>query len=230
MENLKVSVLVTYHQANAPFISSTISSLSNQEFKDFEVIIIAQDTLPADIHFNENIPYRIHHWKPQKDDIGLVAKARNLGLDMIKGKYIKILDSDDILYPDYLKTCVNLLDQLPEVGLVYTDYLINKSGNKILMEASEFDLNLLLNWNFIGCSTVMYRKNNLRFNEQINHWEDYEFWLRLLLDHNYKFKRIPKALVEWRDHPAQKSKNIISVEKEITIIENIKKQLRERHQ
>lgn len=220
---VKVSVIITYHYANAPFIAETIKSLSNQVFKDFELILIAQDPLP-ELQF-DNISIVVYRWKPEENDRGLTAKARNIGIDGARGEYIKILDSDDILYPDYLKTCVDILDRFSDIGLVYTDYLINKNGCLTLKEAPEFDFDTFLTWNFIGCSTVMYRKSDLRFNERMTHWEDYEFWLRLLVD-RYKFKRVPTALVEWRDHPAQTSKHVNNVELETVIIEGFKKLLR----
>ena len=53
---------------------------------------------------------------------GGVSSARNVGLDLAKGKYIAFIDSDDMIMPNYIDTLLNLIDTRNE-EIIYFNWL-----------------------------------------------------------------------------------------------------------
>ena len=53
---------------------------------------------------------------------GGVSKARNVGLDLAKGKYVAFIDSDDMIMPNYVDTLLNLIDTRDE-EIIYFNWL-----------------------------------------------------------------------------------------------------------
>jgi glycosyltransferase involved in cell wall biosynthesis len=49
--------------------------------------------------------------------------ARQVGIEHAHGKYIALLDSDDIWLPGKLETQLSVLERHPEIDLMFTDYL-----------------------------------------------------------------------------------------------------------
>ena len=85
-------VIPTFNQDS--FLKKAINSVLQQTFKDFEIIIIdnnsTDNTEETVKYFNlENIQYE------KISNGGIIAKSRNLGIKKAKGKWIAFLDSDD---------------------------------------------------------------------------------------------------------------------------------------
>lgn len=85
------------------YISETIESLLNQSYKEFELLLI--DDNSADETYNI-----AHNFAVKDERITLIrleknkgaAYARNYGSSLAKGEYIIFLDSDDTFEPDFL--------------------------------------------------------------------------------------------------------------------------------
>ena len=100
----KVSVVIAmYNREN--YINSTIKSVQNQRIKNIEIIVIDDCSIDNSIIYVENsqkIDSRINLLKNGKNMGALYSKS--IGILYAKGKYILILDSDDMLcINDYLK-------------------------------------------------------------------------------------------------------------------------------
>lgn len=99
---IRISIVIPVGEATAQ-LEDCISSVLNQSFRDFELLII-EDGVDKKCH--ETILSVI------KDDdrVSLIAcdthrgvsHARNIGINNAKGKYIYFLDSDDIIYENTL--------------------------------------------------------------------------------------------------------------------------------
>jgi glycosyltransferase involved in cell wall biosynthesis len=113
----KVSVIIpAYNRAH--LIGAAIESVLQQEFQDFEVVIIddgSQDhTAEVVKQFSDE---RLRYF--YQDHHGISA-AMNAGLRQARGKYIARLDSDDLWLPHMLARLVPVLEARPEIGLVYS--------------------------------------------------------------------------------------------------------------
>ncbi len=126
-----VSFLVaTYNRAD--LLRECIESILAQDYKNIEVIVIddaSRDNTESMINnrFNGKVKY-------YKNEVNRgVAYSRNLGLSMACGKYIGLLDSDDLLLErDCVELAVKILEEHPEVYIFTSDaYCIDLKGNKV---------------------------------------------------------------------------------------------------
>jgi len=126
-----VSVLVlTYNRET--FIREAIVSVLNQSYQNFELIIIddgSTDNTPKIVgDFNDSRLRYIRH----EINAGLLVR-RQESLNYVNGKYIAILDSDDLwLDTSKLAKQVTYLEQHPEHSFVGTfTRLIDEAGNNL---------------------------------------------------------------------------------------------------
>ncbi len=105
MSNPFLSVIVpTYNIAD--YIQRCIDSITNQTFKDLEIIIVddgstdATGTLCDELAVNDS-RIRVFH-----KENGGSSSARNLGIDNARGSYLAFVDSDDYIEPDMYELLV----------------------------------------------------------------------------------------------------------------------------
>jgi glycosyltransferase involved in cell wall biosynthesis len=191
-------VIPTYNHAD--FLKVAITSVVEQTYKNFEVIIVDNN---SNDHTNEVVysfnDDRIHLYKINNN--GIIAVSRNLGVDHAKGDWIAYLDSDDYWYPTRLQCIVDSMNNDPNYDIFSTDeYKYNKlSGKKTKLIYGPLKgqkyRSLLLFGNRLSPSASLVRKefllkNDVRFNESHNFVtvEDYDYWLQLaLLNARFKF-------------------------------------------
>jgi glycosyltransferase involved in cell wall biosynthesis len=196
-------VMPTY---NCKFISRAISSVINQTYNNWELIIIDNfSTNSAEETVKKYNDSRIRYFKLHNE--GLISKSRNYGIQLSKGEWIAFLDSDDYWNKKKLEIVnQNILitnQDLYHHGLYKvsegSNFINKKISDKSRPVAKPIFENLLINGNGIGNSSVVVRKNFLYkinlISEERNKfsWEDFDTWLRLsqITD---KFFYIPKIL------------------------------------
>ena len=91
-------IIPTFNQAN--FLAETLKSLKSQTFKDFEVIIIDNFSNDGTENIVKKFDFEITYKK--FNNYGIIAKSRNFGLSLSRGKWICFLDSDDTWTSDKL--------------------------------------------------------------------------------------------------------------------------------
>jgi len=112
----KISAIICVY--NQPLVKEAVASALNQNFADYELLIIddgSTDRTPELL-----APYRDRARILRTENQGIAA-ARNRGLSLACGKYIAFLDSDDLWLPDYLAEQAAFLDAHPGYGLSFTD-------------------------------------------------------------------------------------------------------------
>jgi glycosyltransferase involved in cell wall biosynthesis len=110
---VKVSVLMTVFNTDFFYTKRAIDSVLQQDFQDFELIIIDDGSKENDresllnyIEKNENkISYIRHSNRGQSESI-------NRGVTFSVGEYITIIDSDDQYKPNHLSTCLLEINEL----------------------------------------------------------------------------------------------------------------------
>ena len=105
----------------AKFIRQTIESVLAQSFNDF--IIIISDNHSVDetslicnelVNLDDRIIY-VHH----KENRGAYNNFKYL-VDLVETEYFMWLASDDIIHPDFVKSCVGVLQQDSSMGMAFT--------------------------------------------------------------------------------------------------------------
>lgn len=114
-------VIPTYNRAD--MVKTAIDSVLAQTFGDYEIIVVddcsVDNTREAVASYGSKVKFI------QLDaNSGSSARPRNTAIRQARGKYIALLDSDDIWMPSYLEKVVAKAEASPDsVGLVYAQIL-----------------------------------------------------------------------------------------------------------
>ena len=211
MSKLFSVVIPTYNQAR--FLKKSVTSVLNQTFNNFEIIIIDNFSIDETEKIikefkSDKIIYK------KKNNNGVIGLSRNEGIRLSSGFWIAFLDSDDYWYKDRLKLISEFIHQQNKefCEVITTDekWISNESRkykiNKYGPFTENFYQKLLIDGNCISNSATVVKKeflikNNLQFSENKNFVtvEDYDFYLNLALK-GAKFKFIHKVLGEHLFH------------------------------
>lgn len=178
-----ISIIVPcYNQAQ--YLPETLQSVIEQEFVDWECIIV-DDGSPdnTEVVAREWVS-RDCRFKYLKKENGGLSDARNFGIRNSSGKYILPLDSDDKISSTYCKEAIEVLDNDPNIRVVCCRALLFDGDNREWHLLSYTYYNMLFVRNCLHCSCV-YRRSDydktIGYNTNMKKgWEDYDFWISLL--------------------------------------------------
>lgn len=137
-----------------------------------------------------------------------LASARNRGIREARGRYVLPLDADNRLAPGYIPSAIHVLDNQPEVGVCYGDWLEfgSRNGRK---PVPEFDLPNLLWSNYIDACAV-YRREIWEacggYDAAAPAWEDWDFWISTA-ERGWRFHRLQDVAFEYRVRPNSMLRN-----------------------
>jgi len=123
MQN-NVSVIICIRDADK-YIYQCISSLLDQTFKDFEVVIINDGRCDSTAHIIEKFDDKRIRYFINPKNLG-IAKSRNKGLKLSKGEYVFFTDGDCILIKDWIEQGLKSLEDPNYVGVEGIIYYISK--------------------------------------------------------------------------------------------------------
>ncbi|MBQ7412867.1 MAG: glycosyltransferase [Alphaproteobacteria bacterium] len=115
-----LSVTMPIYNTNPTYLRQAIDSILSQTFTDFEFLILndsPQNTELDKIVAGYTDP-RIRYFKNNKS-LG-IADGHNFLLDQACGKYIALMDHDDISTPDRFQKQVDFMEFHPQVGICGT--------------------------------------------------------------------------------------------------------------
>lgn len=112
------------------YISETLKSLLKQTYNDWECIVVDDGSNDATATIVQNFALadpRFSFYKRPDAMLKGANSCRNFGFTISKGKYIKFLDSDDVITTDCLEKQNDILDANPEIQvcLSYGRYFDN---------------------------------------------------------------------------------------------------------
>ena len=191
----EVTVIIPTFNRAIP-VCRAVSSVLDQTFTDFEVIVIddasTDDTIERLNDFGDRIQVIRH-----AENKG-VSAARNSGIRKAEGRYIALLDSDDYWIPEKLQVQIDFFKKQPDALICQARELWVKNGKRVnpakkhLKPSGDIfipSLKLCL----VSPSAVMFKKSLLdevgMFDEDLPVCEDYDLWLRIA----YKY---PVYLIE----------------------------------
>ena len=207
-----ISVVIPVFNAQE-YIENTVDSVINQEYKNWELIIIddcsTDDSLSiVETKYKSN--KKIEIIKLERNSGG-PAKPRNIGIKNSNGDFIAFLDQDDIWDNDKLRICCNSI--CDNVDFIYHDMRVvaenDYSVKQKILSSRQLEqpvlIDLLINDNAILNSSVMVRRSLLVKIGDINESkkmiasEDYNTWLRIAkITDNFLY--IPKVLGSYFVH------------------------------
>lgn len=201
------------------FINYAISSVTNQSFKNLELIIVddsSQDSSRDIIKRraqNDNRIKIIFHDKNEG-----IAKTSNDGITEAKGKYIAMMASDDMFKEGGFTRIIAALEALDDYGgaIIEGKYIDEENRSSSLFSKNHgapsikqgYMFKDLVKSNFV-CTGVFRRsiveKFQILYNQELRYFNDWLFWLELSAV--AKFVYIDEPLYYYRRHSGNTSKS-----------------------
>jgi glycosyltransferase involved in cell wall biosynthesis len=125
-----VSIVIPCYN-NEAFVRSAIESVLAQTYLHIETIVIDDGSKDNSLEIIRSFGDRVQ-WETIPNQGAPIA--RNRGLELARGKYIKFLDADDLLLPDCIEHQVKQVSDLAtdRKAIVYGDALrIDRQGNRL---------------------------------------------------------------------------------------------------
>ena len=203
MKNKKtLSVIMPVFNAERYLVDS-ISSILNQSFKDFEIILIndgSKDNSLNIIKKFKRLDKRIVLIN-NKSNRGL-PKSINSGLRIAKGKYIARMDADDISMPDRFLIQFNYLEEHRDIFLIGSSAEVIDENNNHIGSLIKYDnyrkiYRKLLDSNPLIHPSIMFRNEKILYREKFKASEEYDFYLRLLSLGKH-ITNLPQKLIKYR--------------------------------
>jgi glycosyltransferase involved in cell wall biosynthesis len=182
------------------YILNALNSVVNQNFTDFEVIIIDDGSTDNSLDIVSNIEdNRIRIFKQENRG---AAFTRNRGIEKSKGEYIALIDADDYWYPNHLSELKKLIKTFPNEGLYCNNYEISYSNNFTHKAIFNFEykkhcviIDDYFKYSIINCiawtSSVCFTKEKFNalngFNTNLEIAEDLDLWNRFALKYRVCF-------------------------------------------
>ena len=188
-----VVTVVTPAYNAAGYLPETVRSVLGQTFTDLELLIVddgsTDDTLAVALRLAATDP-RV---RVVSTPNGGPAAARNTALRSARGEFVALLDSDDVMRPDYLVRQLAVFDACPDASIV-TANAVNCGGGPTfdgkpfwprVAGLERTTLLQLIEHEDAVCILSVFRRSVYAtiggFNPAFNGNEDYEFWLRAAL-------------------------------------------------
>lgn len=192
------------------YVAEAIESVLNQTFRDFEFIIIddgSTDNTPEIIEEYAKNDNRIIFL--QNEENKGISYSRNRANTVAKGKYIAVMDSDDISEPERFEKEIEYLENHEDIGIVGTQYFYflgddKNNGFFTHFETEDRQKRLkILYASPIAHATILMRKSiidkyNIRYDSSYDGVEDYELWTRMIKI--TKFHSLSESLYRVRGH------------------------------
>ncbi|MDD2243690.1 MAG: glycosyltransferase family A protein [Dysgonamonadaceae bacterium] len=176
-----VSVIIPAYNAEK-YLEETVKSVLNSSYKSIEIILMDDGSTDKTGEIADSLTKTYLNISSYHQVNKGVSAARNEAIKLSSGKYILPLDADDLISIDYIEKAVTVLENNPDVKVVYgcAQFFGDKFGK---WQLPDYDINLLARRNIIYVSGV-YRRNDYDntsgYCEEIAGLEDWDFWISML--------------------------------------------------
>lgn len=184
----KFSVIIPLYN-KAAYIQNTLKTVLEQEFFDFEIIVVDDGSTDNSDQIVKSISdERIHYFYQENQG---ASQARNKAIELASGEYLALLDADDVWDSHHLKTINQLIIEHPkqkvfatgiriqdQYGIQEAKYDLIDPEKKII----DFFKNSLAAPILSGSTTVFH--NSIpeeigKFDTEIFSNQDTDYWIRI---------------------------------------------------
>ncbi len=184
-ENL-VSIITPMYNASR-FVAQTIESVLSQTYPHWEMLVVNDGS-------KDDCAAIVQEYSKKDSRIKLIhqtnagsAAARNNGIRQAEGRYIALLDADDLWDPIFLESQINLMKEKNAVVVCSAYRRIDENSKEILRVQKVKTIISLKNMqmtNQIGCLTGLYdtkQFGKVYLKEELKSIrDDYAFWLDIV--------------------------------------------------
>ena len=203
----KVSVIVPNYN-HAPYLEQRIVSILNQTYQDFELILLDDCSTDnsVDILKHYTSQPKVSHFIVNEYNSGSTFKQWDKGINLAKGEWIWIAESDDWAEKEFLEVMIEQIENEKNVVISYcqskrvnsesieigdwkswTDDLNKKQfENNFIQNGIDYIIKFLAHKNTIpNASAVIFKKeaylNVNGVDKDVKYVSDWLLWLKLLL-------------------------------------------------
>lgn len=208
---MKISIILPFFNAEKT-LNRAIESIANQTFKNFECILVDNNSADKSISIakawaTKDIRFKLIHEKQQG-----VVYASNKGSKLSKGVYIARMDADDWAFEKRLELQNDFLDKNPDFDAVsgLVEYIPHKGNTEgfckyvnwsnSIRTFEEIKLNRFIESPIVNPSAMWRKSSETKYGRYLSgdFPEDYELWLRWL-SKGAKIKKINQPVLKWHD-------------------------------
>jgi GT2 family glycosyltransferase len=201
-----ISILMPVYNTSAPLLKAAVESVRAQLYEHWELCIA--DDASTQPHVRQMLE-QFARMDPRikvalRKQNGHIAAASNSALELATGRFVALLDHDDVLHPLALHFVAEAIAQCPDAGLVYTDEdKIDEAGHRFdPYFKCEFNYELMLAQNMVSHLGVYRRSLVLQlggFRAGYEGSQDYDLALRVTeLLRADQVIHVPRVLYHWR--------------------------------
>lgn len=201
--NAPLVTVITPAYNRADYLAETIDSVLLQDYPNIEYVVLDDGSTDSTVQVLQRYANRLT-WE-SRQNVG-ETRTVNRGFERARGEIVGIVNSDDPLLPGAIRMIAQLMQERPELLVVYPDWdMIDADGNRIeRITTFEYDYINMLRWHHCipGPGAFFQRSvvDQLGGRDpEFRYVADFEFWLRAgMLG---PFARIPRTLATFRWHP-----------------------------
>lgn len=209
----KISIVIPLYNTQIPFLKAIIDSVIYQSYSNWELCLADGSTVDeVEQYIKEHYGTETRiRYERLKENLGIAGNT-NKALSMATGDFVMLTDHDDLLELDALYEMVKLINEDPQLEIIYTDEdLTDETGEKFSSPRFKPDYNLdfLRSINYI-CHIFMVKKEIMDkvggFRKEFDGAQDWDMILRCceLSEH---IGHVPKILYHWRAYEASTAGN-----------------------
>jgi glycosyltransferase involved in cell wall biosynthesis len=209
----KISIVTpSYNQVE--FLERTILSVLNQNYPNFEYIIIDGGSTDGSVEMIKKYEQYLAYWTSEKDNGQ--TDAINKGFSQATGEILGWQNSDDIYMPRAFYEAIEKFSRNTDADLVFGNKYWIDEKDRIIRDARYVSFNyysLLYEGSALSNQSTFWKKTLMDrigfFNQNFKFCMDYDFWVRA--SKKGKFLLIRNYLGATRYHKNTKTNTIVHI-------------------
>ena len=198
-----ISILTPVFDTPVPWLREAVESVLAQVYENWELLLIDDGSTDSDLL--RALPRLAANDRRIRlvrlDGHQGISAALNRGVELATGEWVTFLDHDDVLEADALFQNVKLLQENPELDLVYSDEdKLTDQGFDLPILKPDWSPDFFLSSNYL-CHMIFLRRDLIRavggFESEFDGSQDYDLLLRVS-ERTNRIHHIPRVLYHWR--------------------------------
>lgn len=199
-----VSIITPAYNA-ATTLKACVESIRRQTLTNWEHIIIDDGSTDGTLELVQSIAEKDPRVQVIRQSNAGQATARNVGISMTRGKFVALLDADDVALPQRLELQVAFLNAQPDIDVLGGAIInVTNTGAHLGVGRLPADHHKLVADIYRRCpfytSTVMAKPSFFHalggFNQSLRRAQDYDLWLRGY--QHFRYHNLQEPLVYYR--------------------------------